>query len=570
MLRQAELPTGLPLVEIARYQRIFALQDKGEWDAADREIARLSDRLLLGHVLAARYLAATYKSSYAELAAWLALYADLPDAKIIYAMALNRRPPHSPAPPRPIAASSADAMPDVWSDPAQADLANPDAGLAPRAALVARQIRNLAPSAPRRAEALLAGPESRRQLDARTRALLRALIAESYLAAGDAQHALDLSAVPQDDQIAPVAHWDAGLAAWRLGRLGEAREHFEALAQGAGISRGMKSGGAFWAARVALRSRRPEQVAQWLGIAAEEPRTFYGLIARRLLGVDPELDFAAEPFTALDVQVVASMEAGKRALALVAVGQKPRAAAELRTLAGSNRPALLQSLTGLADRAGMPALSLSLAGALAESDGRRHDRALYPIPTWTPQDGFTVDRALLFALMRQESLFLPRALSSAGAEGLMQLMPATARDLAARRGVTLSQRGRPAEERRTLADPEFNLTLAQDYVRMLLADERIKGNLMLFALAYNRGPNALQRWQDLAEQCRNDPLLFLESVPSPESRTFTEHVLANYWIYRQRLGQPTTDLDALAAGRWPTYIAQDRRPDQDGRYAANR
>ncbi len=176
------------------------------------------------------------------------------------------------------------------------------------------------------------------------------------------------------------------------------------------------------------------------------------------------------------------------------------------------------------------------------------------------QDGFTVDRALLFALMRQESLFVPQVVSSAGAQGLMQLMPATARFMAERKGMTLSEPGSAAQEQRALADPELNLTLAQEYVRMLLDEPQIKDNLVLFALAYNRGPTATRRWQSLAAQYQHDPLLFLESVPSQESRDFTEHVLTNYWVYRQRLGQPTPDLDALAAGKWPTYTALDRRP----------
>ena len=171
--------------------------------------------------------------------------------------------------------------------------------------------------------------------------------------------------------------------------------------------------------------------------------------------------------------------------------------------------------------------------------------------------------------MRQESLFLPDVTSTAGALGLMQLMPATARDMAERKGVRLAPSRDEGDASKALADPALNLTLAQEYVRLLLKDQRIKGNLLLFALAYNGGPAAAQRWRELASSYRDDPLLFLESIPSPEARLFTKHVLTNYWIYRARLGQGTQDLDALAAGRWPTYIALDTAgPGQ--RYAANR
>ncbi len=56
----------------------------------------------------------------------------------------------------------------------------------------------------------------------------------------------------------------------------------------------------------------------------------------------------------------------------------------------------------------------------------------------------------------------------------------------------------------------------------------------------------------------NDPLLFIESLPSLESRLFVERIMTNLWIYRLRLGQPTPTLTALASGRWPTYEALDQ------------
>ncbi|HUB95912.1 MAG TPA: lytic transglycosylase domain-containing protein [Stellaceae bacterium] len=563
MLRETDLPTVLSRSDVARYQRIFALQDKGAWAEADHEIAGLKDKLLLGHVLAARYLARHYRASYGELAAWLARYADEPDAKAIYELALSRKPTNVKGPTRPIAASSTAAADDD-ADPT-------DGAASAHAALVAQQIRGLAEAKPRQAAQLLIGPEARRLLDADTRSTLRAVIAESFLRSGDTQDALVLSAAPQDAPAVPSSvSWQAGLDAWQHGRLGEAASHFETLLQTAAHAPWLKSQAAFWLARVALRVRRPDHVAYWLGIAAEEPRTFYGLIARRLLGEDLDFHFDAEPFTALDARVIMGLDAGRRALALIAVGQSLRAAKELRTLAESDDPALLQSLVSVADRGALPALSLELAGTLGETDGRSHDGSLYPVPNWTPQGGFTVDRALLFALMRQESLFVPRVASASGALGVMQLMPATARDMAQRTGMTLPDPGNGNDERDALADPELNLTLAQEYVRTLLASPAIKGNLLMFALAYNEGPTAASRLQDLANQYHRDPLLFLESIPSQEARQFTKHVLTNYWIYRIRLGQSTHDLDILAAGLWPSYIALDTDSELDGRHAAYR
>ncbi|HZT50690.1 MAG TPA: lytic transglycosylase domain-containing protein, partial [Stellaceae bacterium] len=522
---------------------------------ADAEIARLKDPLLLGHVLAERYLSKPYRASYRELADWLEHYADEPDAKAIYALALERKPRGAKAPPKPVEAAAALAEDTD-------DAAFGFDGLSPRARLVAREIGDLAATAPKRAAALLDGAEAKRLLDPATRETLRSTIAAAVEPPAREPHAaLDSGAAPGGPALSPAAQWEAGLAAWRLDRMTEAREHFQTLARVAAPSSWLRSAGAFWAARAAQRLHRRDHVRYWLHYAAEQPRTFYGLIARRLLGIDADLDFSAEPFTALDARVVTSLAAGRRALALIEIDQRQRATAELRALAAGNDPALLQSLAGVADRADLPALSLQLAGLLAETDGRNHDSAFFPVPRWRPKGGFSIDRALLYAVMRQESLFVPRVTSEAGAEGLMQLMPGTARDMAERKGVSL--------DGKALADPELNLTLAQEYVRVLLKDTRIKGDLLLFALAYNRGPAAVQRLDSLAAQYRKDPLLFLESVPGQETRLFTKHVLTNYWIHRQRLGQPTRDLDALAHGKWPTYRAYDAGSDQGGRYAAN-
>ncbi|HEX6843439.1 MAG TPA: lytic transglycosylase domain-containing protein, partial [Stellaceae bacterium] len=215
----------------------------------------------------------------------------------------------------------------------------------------------------------------------------------------------------------------------------------------------------------------------------------------------------------------------------------------------------------------MPALSLQLAGLMGEGGQRLH-HALYPVPRWTPVGGFRVDRALVFAVMRQESQFLTDARSYAGALGVMQLMPATAHAMARRAGLHLYG-GDRRHMRSALADPEVNMALAQEYITELMKNARIKKNLLLLAAAYNCGPGALQRWQS-DPQLRKDPLLFLESIPSHETRIFTQHVLANYWIYRLRLGQPVADLDALAAGEWPTYTALDHPPEPDRRHAENR
>ena len=99
----ASIPQPLSKADAALYRQIFAAQENGSWRRADRLIKKLSNRLLLGHVQAQRYLHRThYRSRYPELAAWLKDYADHPDARRIYKLALSRKPRRYRAPRRPV------------------------------------------------------------------------------------------------------------------------------------------------------------------------------------------------------------------------------------------------------------------------------------------------------------------------------------------------------------------------------------------------------------------------------------------------------------------------------------
>lgn len=372
---------------------------------------------------------------------------------------------------------------------------------------------------------------------------------------------IDSRAIGAGDEAASAhgqsAQWLAGLAAWRANRIDRAKHDFETVAQSGDHSPWTVSAAAFWAARAELRSDHPELFNYWLGVAAQNPRTFYGLLARRTLGVDSYIDFGQSAFSELDAQILTGVDAGRRALALIEIGDNIRAETELRTLAMRASTNLLQSIVALADRANLASLSVEIGARVADAKDENHDRAEYPVPRWKPRGGFQIDRALLYGVMRQESKFRPASRNASGAAGLMQLMPSTARTMAAHTGLHGG-----------LADPSVNLALAQQYIIELLNDDRVGGNLFYFAVAYNRGPGALPRLKEEGGN-RGDPLMFVESINNRETRFFIHQVLTNYWIYRLRLGQPTPDLDALAAGEWPIYTAEDNSAETLVRHAEN-
>lgn len=549
------LPRPLPPADAERYRQIFALQHEGQWKAADAVIAELGDRLLLGHVKAQRMLHPTlYRSKFGELSGWLHEYLDHPDAPVIYRLAMRRKPADATAPPRPDNGYLKGGGTDFGvfgKRPPREKLALGEADAAKARKIKSRIRARVRSGWPTGAKEILDAPGTRGLLDSVEYDELRALIATGYFAYAKDGTALELAeeTARHAHGKVPQAHWIAGIAAWRLGEPELAVRHFEAVAKNEYASRWDVAAAAFWAARANLVIRNPAEVSRWLAIAAAEPRSFYGILARRALGMDLAFDWSAPSLDSRTMDRVEAEPAIRRALALVQVGERSRAEAELRKLYLRADPETADAIYGIALAGEFPALAMRIGLKIKRETGDIPDAAFYPVPNWTPAEGYQVNRALLFAVIRQESRFDADARSGAGARGLMQLMPRTAKFLA-------DETGRNGMSARDLYDPEENIALGQRYLSHLMYDESVEGNLLMLVAAYNGGPGKLAEWRRKIDD-KDDPLLFIESIPSPETRNFIERVLANMWIYQQRLGQPSPSMDALAAGDWPAYTPLD-------------
>ena len=139
----------------------------------------------------------------------------------------------------------------------------------------------------------------------------------------------------------------------------------------------------------------------------------------------------------------------------------------------------------------------------------------------------TMNTSLLYAISRQESALYPLAQSPVGARGLMQLMPATAKETAAKLGV-------PYRNEQQLFDPTMNIRLGSAYLKRLL--DVYDGNRILAAAAYNAGPGRVKRWR---EQSDNKPMdVWVESIPYRETRNYVQNVLSFDLIYQHKLQQP--------------------------------
>ncbi|MDY0883934.1 lytic transglycosylase domain-containing protein [Dongia soli] len=348
---------------------------------------------------------------------------------------------------------------------------------------------------------------------------------------------------PDESVIDTNSNWQAGLAAWRKRDYTTAAARF-AEAYEKGDDPWNKSAAAYWVGRSYLRAKQPAKVSAWLVKAAKQPRTFYGQLAIRALGTENTFDWRTPSFNERYARAVLGTRGGKRALALLQVGQVNQAEKELLVLQQDADDTLSEALLSLSQASRMPSLALRIGANTRMREGKIISAALYPLPSWRPSDGFDVDRALLYAIMRQESGFNPEAVnSSSGAAGLMQLMPSTAKLVAGSKTANIK-------------DPIVSMEIGQQYINQLTADENVGNNLLKMVIAYNAGPGNLAKWFKSTD-AEKDPLLFVETLPSSESRLFVERVVAAYWIYRQRLGQDATSIDAIASGEWPKYHRQD-------------
>ncbi len=540
------LPRVLSEADAALYREIFALQESGKWRATDKRVERLVDRVLMGHVLYQRYMHPTaYRSKYKELKDWMADYADHPGAMRIYRLALRRQPKGWRAPKRPVRErlmqTKTKAGPSLRR---KSNLSRSQGRLAWRAS---NRIKGLVRrERPTQALKLLSSKTYRR-LNAASFDRNLAIIARGYYHAGKDKKVLDVAsrAIGRSAAKAPFAYWWAGLAAWRLERYDVAARHFGAMARAPDLSDWARSGAAYWSARASLVGREPARVAGMLEIGARYPNTFYGLLSLQARDGEAPFNWSLPQLGPIELALLDQIPTAHRALALIEAGQTVRAESELKRLTGAPSPELTRVLLALVGKANLPDVAIRLGFKLQRTRGERYDAALYPVPGWIPQGGYKIDQALIFAFMRQESRFKTKAKSRRGATGLMQLMPATARFIARKR-----------TSRQSLLDPEKNIALGQKFIQHLLNDPTIDSNLFYATTAYNAGPGNLRKWRRKIDY-QDDPLLFIESVRSRETRNFVERVMANFWIYRLRLGQSAPSLTAVAAGEWPVYIPLD-------------
>jgi len=326
--------------------------------------------------------------------------------------------------------------------------------------------------------------------------------------------------------------WLAGwIALKELKRPDEAFDHFVRLYNGVKSPISLARG-AYWAG-VAAEARDDDATAKtWFERAATYSTAFYGQRAAAQLGMAVEI--ATTDPTRPDAQGIASFQA-KELVAVVHL--LDRVEAEwlegkflYHMLSQAEDGQELRMIADLAADVGRQEIAVRTA-KLARSRGFTMNDHLYP-ELALPGDGGPGDagpeQALVLALIRQESAFNSKAVSRAGARGLMQLMPATARLVAKQTGEAFSTTW-------LTSDPDYNIRLGRAYLKSML--ERFDGAYVLALASYNAGPHRVDRWLETNGDPRQDNVDivdWIEQIPFDETRNYVQRILESLTVYRDK------------------------------------
>jgi soluble lytic murein transglycosylase len=349
------------------------------------------------------------------------------------------------------------------------------------------------------------------------------------------------------------AHHSEGefLAGWiALRMLNDPRtalKHFSTIADKA-PNRTETARGHYWTGRalLALGERAKGEAA--LAAAAKHPTLYYGQLAREALGLGNKAVPIAEGHPTPAIRAKVANDELMRAFTLLADAGAQR---HMGLFLGP-----LAERLGNADEAAAAAAIIDAKGGTFHSlrfakaagfRGKDIDDWGYPryaLPDWNHR-GHPVERAIILGLTRQESEFNTVANSHAGARGLMQLMPDTARMVARQHNVAY-------DERRLTSDPAYNVMLGAAHFGDLI--NNYNGSYILSLVAYNAGPRRVREWIDMYGDPRGevDPIDWVESVPFTETRKYIQIVMQNVHVYRSRLDPSTTlpmTADLVRGGR---------------------
>jgi soluble lytic murein transglycosylase len=358
----------------------------------------------------------------------------------------------------------------------------------------------------------------------------RRLIARKLLDFGEARTAYEIadgSAPPSTENYRAEQQFTAGWIALEfLHQPALALPHFARVADGVAnpitLARSY-----YWQGRAAQMLGREQEAHSYYETAARYPTAYYGQLARSKLRLDDltPRELAPPPPAHRPLELARAIEI------LYSIDQSDTVAGMAADLGDKS-----SDVAGLASLAEITAhhndaRATLLIGKTALGRGLPFARYAFPdfgVPNYR-QIGPQVERCVVFSIVRQESAFNPKVISSARALGLMQVTPAAGRNTARKFKV-------PFDEHRLLGDTTYNAQLGTAE----LGDDinSFRGSYILAFVAYNAGPGRARQWIEQFGDPRNpkvDPIDWIERIPISETRNYVERVLENMQVYRARL-----------------------------------
>jgi len=365
----------------------------------------------------------------------------------------------------------------------------------------------------------------------------RAILARRALRAGHVSEAYDLvknHGLEEEQRAALIsAEWMAGWIALRFLKDKDDKEaaydHFVTVYMNATYPIS-KSRGAYWAGRAAEAQDEGDKARQWFKKAFTHQTTYYGQLAAARLPANEKLDLPPGP--GIDQKAWASFNKNELVTVVRTLGKAGIQDLMRPLIRHLNRidatPAWRAKVAALAKEAGRPDLAI-LTAKQSLREGQYLIDAGYPVLSQKTRAG--IEAPLVHAIIRQESAFNLKAVSHAGARGLMQLMPATASRVA--------KKNRLRYVRQKLTEDEaYNLRIGQAYLADLL--QKFNNSYILSLAAYNAGPARVQRWIKANGDPRDptvDPIDWVEMIPFDETRNYVQRVIENLHVYRHRMAE---------------------------------
>ena len=325
------------------------------------------------------------------------------------------------------------------------------------------------------------------------------------------------------------AEWMAGWLALRfLNKPQRALEHFEALY--AKVETPMsKSRASYWAGRAAKAMGAQDVAQKWYQDAASFQTVFYGQMAGAELGMEEALPNAAPPaMTAQDKAAFNAREMVQAAKIFHDAGMRKESSRFIQTFAESeNTPKAFLFAAETAADLGRYHDAVKISKE-ATKQGLFLTAQSFPVIT-DKLRAVPIEWSLVHAIIRQESMFDPSAESPAGALGMMQLMPGTARETANKLGI-------PHQTSWLTQKPDHNIRLGSKYLSDMI--DRFDGSYPMAAAAYNAGPGRVNGWIKDFGDPRNgqvDLIDWIEMIPISETRNYVQRVMEVTYVYRLRL-----------------------------------